>query len=201
MMKKTLCFLLFFVLIAFAAYAEGDAPRTNGNAPHDNEDAPRPEETKKSVNSPKNKLLNMAAGFSYTNNPEFYGGHFELGINLYRDIFFVQNRFLLRVGGFEADGLDNTALTLSDKLAFGRYAEDVICMYVYIEGGAGFYGNAQNDFSADTFIYNFGFGGGFEFGEFNFGGLYVEVGYIGQKMISNYPVSGVMVQTGWRISL
>jgi len=199
-MRKIICFLAFFVLIGFAVYAERSSSGENGEAP------PHPDETEKSDNSktdnsPKKGIFSLGAGFSYTNNPAFYGGHFEFGINLYRNIFFVQNRFLMRAGGFKTDGLDNTALIFSDKLAFGRYAEDIIGMYVYIEGGAGFYGNPQKDFSKDTFIYNFGFGGGTEFGEFNFGALYVEVGYIGQKMISNYPLSGVSVQTGWRITL
>jgi hypothetical protein len=201
MKKMIFCFLAFFVLIAFVAHADGDAPRTNADTPHADGDAPRLEETEKSVISPKKGILSLGAGFSYTNNPEFFGGHFEFGINLYRNIFFVQNKFLLRAGGFKTDGLDNTAITLSDKLAFGRYSEDIIGMYIYIEGGAGFFGNAQKDFSKDTLIYNFGFGGGLEFGDFDFGGLYVEVGYIGQKMASSYPLSGVLVQTGWRISL
>ena len=176
-MRKKLFFLAFFLLIAFILYAD---------------------ENEKGVISQKKGILNLGTGFSYTNNPKFYGGHFEFGINLYRNIFFVQNMFLLRAGGFKTDGLDNTALTLSEKLAFGRNDDD---MYIYIEGGVGFFGNAQNNFSVDTLIYNFGFGGGFEFGDFDFGGLYVEVGYIGQKINSNYPLSGVSVQTGWRISL
>jgi hypothetical protein len=181
MMRKILCFLAFFVLIAFVLYADED---------------------KESVTSPeKERILNFGAGFSYTNNPEFYGGHFEFGINLYKNIFFVKNKFLLRVGGFKTDSFDNTALTFSDKITFGRNAANVTDMYVYMEGGVGFFSNAQNNFSGDTFIYNFGFGGGLELGDFDFGGLYVEVGYIGQKMISNYPLSGVLVQTGWRIYL
>jgi hypothetical protein len=180
MMRKILCFLAFFVLITFVLYADED---------------------EKSSISQKKGVLNLGAGFSYTNNPKFYGGHFEFGINLYRKIFFVQNKFLLRAGGFKTDGLDNTALTLSEKLAFGHNAGAFMGMYVYIEGGVGFFGNAQNNFSKDTLIYNFGFGGGFEFGNLGFGRLYVEVGYIGQKMISNYPLSGVLVQTGWRIYL
>ena len=41
-------------------------------------------------------------------------------------------------------------------------------------------------------------GGGEIYGE-NFGGIYVEVGYIGQKTNLNYPVSGIIIQAGWRI--
>jgi hypothetical protein len=180
MMRKILCFLAFFSLITFVLYAGED---------------------EKNTTSQKRGTLNLGAGFSYTNNPKFYGGHFEFGINLYKNIFFVQNKFLLRAGGFTADGLDNTALTLSEKLAFGRNNNDFADMYVYIEGGFGFFANAQNDFSGDALIYNFGFGGGFEFGDFDVGGLYVEVGYMGQKIASNFPLSGVIVQAGWRIFL
>jgi hypothetical protein len=33
------------------------------------------------------------------------------------------------------------------------------------------------------------------------GGLYVEVGYLAQKIDRNFPLSGVIVQTGWRFYL
>jgi hypothetical protein len=183
-MRKILCLSAFFLLIAFALYADGDE---------------KSDTSKENKKAPKN--INFGVGFSYANNPEFFGGHFEFGFNLYKNIFFIQNKFLFRAGGFKADDLDNTALTLSDRLVFGRNDSDFISMYAYVEGGAGFFGNAKNSFSRDTLIYNFGFGGGIELGSFDFGGIYFEAGYIGQKMNSNYPLSGVLYQTGWRIYL
>jgi len=197
-MRKILCFLGFFVLIAFVLYAD---EKEEGVIPQKEEAADSPKKDEGAA-SQKQGRLNLGAGFSYTNNPKFYGGHLEFGINLYKKTFFVQNRFLFRAGGFKIDDFDNTALTLSEKLVFGRSDEDFMGMYVYMEGGAGSFANTQNDFSKDTLIYNFGFGGGFELGELDdFGGLYLEVGYIYQKMTPNYPLSGVLVQAGWRITL
>jgi hypothetical protein len=183
-MRKILCFSALFLLIAFALYADGDEKKS---------DSKKKKETQKN--------LSLGVGFSYANNPEFYGGNFEFGFDLYKNIFFIQNKFLFRAGGFKTGDLDNTALSLSDRLVFGRNNDDFFSMYAYIEGGAGFFGNAENNFSRDTLIYNFGFGGGIELGDFDFGGLYFEVGYMGQKMNSNYPLSGILFQAGWRIYL
>jgi len=184
-MRKILCFLAFFLLIAFALYANET-----------------PDEGVKSASSPKKtKNLNFGAGFVYTNNPEIYGGNFEFGFDLYKNVFFIQNKFVFRAGGFKMDGLDNTSLTLSEKIAFGRNDDDVVSLYVYMEGGGGFFGNSQQSFSRDTLTYNFGFGGGVELGNYTFGSFYIEIGYIGQKMNTNYPLSGVLLQTGWRIYL
>jgi hypothetical protein len=44
-----------------------------------------------------------------------------------------------------------------------------------------------------------GFGGGGEFDTEDFGGLYLEVGYLGQQTYFDYPSSGVVVQMGWRM--
>jgi hypothetical protein len=105
---------------------------------------------------------------------------------------------MLRVGGFETEGLDSTVLTLSEKLVFGRTDYDT-GIYIYLEGGAGFYGNNEQGFSRDTLAFSFGFGGGFEAAfDRNYGGLYVEVGYLGQIITQNFPLSGVIVQTGWK---
>jgi len=199
-MRKILCFLAFFVLIAFVLYADEDEKSDVSRNEEIKNDVSQDEE-KKSDTSQKKGVLNLGAGFSYSNNPKFYGGHLEFGIDLYRKKFFVQNKFLLRAGGFKAVELDNTALTLSEKLAFGRSDDDNLDMYIYLEGGAGFFGNAQNNFSRDTLIYNFGFGGGVELGDLDYGGFYVEAGYIYQKMTPTYPLSGVLFQAGWRIHL
>ncbi|MDR0320003.1 MAG: hypothetical protein LBI28_00730 [Treponema sp.] len=171
-MKKSVLFLVVFVLFAVGIYADDNSERG---------------------------ALSLSAGYTYTGNPELHGGHINLGIDfLQRDRFYLQNNFLFRAGGFSYAGVENTVLTLSEKIIFGRF-EDELAIYIYIEGGAGFYTNSQNGFSSDTFVYTFGYGGGFEFGSGDFGGIYVEAGYIGQKMITDFPLSGVVVQTGWKI--
>jgi hypothetical protein len=170
-MKKKFCLLVFFVLSVFTLHASEE----------------------------NIGVLDLSAGFSYTNNPEVYGGHFEFGINLYRNIIFIQNRFVLRGGGFkDDDGLDNTVLTLSDKLVLGRNNFDFLDIYIYMEGGAGFFINAK-DGIGNSPVYSFGFGGGFGLSVIDFGGLYFEVGYLGQKIIKDFPLSGVIIQTGLRI--
>jgi hypothetical protein len=178
-MKKTLCFLVFFVLLGLVLYADEDNENTNRN---------------------ERGRFDIGAGYTFTNNPKLHGGHLEFGINLYRNIFYIQNRFLFRAGGFKTDDLDSTVLSLSEKLVFGRMAYNS-GIYLYAEGGAGFYGNADKGFSADTLVYSLGFGGGLEFGAGMNGGLYVEVGYLGQKITTNFLLSGVAVQTGYRIFL
>jgi hypothetical protein len=69
-------------------------------------------------------------------------------------------------------------------------------IYTYIEGGFGIFGNQNKNFFEDPFAYTFGFGGGGEFSDEDFGGLFIEIGYIGQKIKLNYPVSGIILQTG-----
>jgi hypothetical protein len=146
--------------------------------------------------------LDISAGLSFTVSPEVTGGHFEFGFYLYRNFIFIQNRFVLRGGGFkDDDGLDNTVLTISEKLVLGRNNFEFFDIYLYIEGGVGFFINTQTGFSENNLAYNFGFGGGLGLGVIDFGGLYVEVGYLGQKMLSKFPISGVIVQTGLRIFL
>jgi hypothetical protein len=149
-------------------------------------------------------ISDFSAGFSYSNNPKIYGGHLEIGINLYGNIFFIQNRFLLRGGGFQDDdGLNNTVVTLSEKLVLGRNNFDLnfLDIYIYLEGGAGFFFNTQDGFSGNNLSYSFGFGGGLGLNIISFGGIYIEVGYLGQKMTSSFPLSGMAVQTGLRIFL
>jgi hypothetical protein len=177
-MKRTVCLLAVFVLAISVLYAD---------------------EVKNTGNSNRRGLFDLGAGYTYTSNPKLHGGHIEFGISLYRKVFYVQNRFMLRAGGFRADDLDNTVLTLSEKLVFGRTDDDT-GIYIYLEGGAGFYGNKNQGFSRDTLAYSFGFGGGFEAAfDVNYGGIYVEVGYLGQIMTQNFfPLSGVIVQTGWK---
>ncbi|MDR0320002.1 MAG: hypothetical protein LBI28_00725 [Treponema sp.] len=168
-MKKSLLFLVVFVLFAVGIYA-GDEPERGP--------------------------LSLSAGYTYINNPELNGGHINFGIDFFRGKFYLQNNFILRAAGFNLDGVDNTVLTLSEKIVFGSgYLSPNMMIYLYVEGGAGFYANYQNDFSLDTFVYSYGFGGGVEMGR----SFYIEAGYIGQKLIADFPLSGFVVQYGWRI--
>lgn len=167
-MRKTICFLVIFVMSGLFLFADENKKNTIG--------------------------LDMGAGYTYTSNPKLKGGHFELGLSLYRGNVYVQNRLLFRATGLEIDGLDSTILTLSDKLVFGRGSSGS-GIYVYIEGGAGYYGNSEKEFfTDDALVYSFGFGGGLELG-----GIYFETGYLGQKITSNFPLSGIVFQTGWRV--
>ena len=150
---------------------------------------------------PKNSRFDVNAGLTFTSNPKLWGGHFEFGFVLYKNVFYFENRLAFRAGGFKADDLHSTVLTLSEKLVFGRKAYYDSGMYLYMEGGAGTYGNDAKSFFSDSLAYSFGFGGGFEVGEEEFGAFYCEIGYLGQKTVSNFPLSGVLVQAGWRIFL
>ncbi|MDR2211373.1 MAG: hypothetical protein LBO65_07940 [Spirochaetaceae bacterium] len=141
----------------------------------------------------------LGAGFIWTNNPQVVGGHADFGIVLYKDILFIQNNFLIRAGGMSIDGDDHSIFTLSDKLIFGRNSDAPLRIYTYIECGTGIYGNADKKFFSTPLAFTFGFGGGGELVSEQFGGLYIEVGYIGQGTNLKYPVSGVIIQTGWRI--
>jgi hypothetical protein len=106
---------------------------------------------------------------------------------------------MLRGGGFDFDGSNYTVLTLSDKLIFGRNSDTPLKIYTYIEGGAGIFGNQTKNFFEKPIAFTGGFGGGGELDAEGFGGWYLEVGYIGQQTNLNYPTSGLIVQSGWRI--
>jgi hypothetical protein len=168
-MKRSLLFLVVFVLFAAGIYADDE----------------------------RISPFSLSAGFTFTNNPVIFGGHFDFGIDFFRNKIYLQNNILLRACRFDLDDMDNTALTLSEKLVFGFGR--VFMMYVYIEGGAGFYSNEQNSFSSDTFIYTFGGGGGIEFGSKNFCCIYLEGGYIGQRLIDDSLLNGVAAQAGLRL--
>lgn len=141
----------------------------------------------------------LGAGITWTNNPELIGGHIELGIVLFKRILYIQNNFSLRAGGVSFEDGDYSLFTLSDKFIIGRNSGIPLKIYTYLEGGAGVYGNTDKEFFAVPFAFTFGFGGGGEISSEYFGGLYVEVGYIGQKTNLQYPVSGIIIQAGWRI--
>jgi len=187
-MKKILS-IFILLMCAFSLYANIQGSEENNTS----------QRTKQPARKSSN--FNLSAGLFYTNNPEVTGGHFEIGFNLFSNVLIIQNRIVLRAGGFNANDFDNTVLTLSEKLIFAREEDEFARLYIYIEGGAGFYGNINNNFSSDTFVYSFGFGGGFEIGDSGFGALYTEFGYLGQKMIANFPLSGCVIQFGWRIYL
>jgi hypothetical protein len=148
--------------------------------------------------TPDTKFI-LGAGFTWTNNPELLGGHFEFGIVLYKNILYIQNNFMLRGGGFDVDGNDYTLFTLSDKIIFGRNSKSPLTIYTYLEGGAGIFGNQTKKFFDSPIAVTVGFGGGGELSSEDFGGFYIEVGYIGQMTNLNYPVSGIIMQVGWRI--
>jgi len=173
-MRRFSLLVLFFIL-SFNMYADG------GNT------------------EPLDNRFVLGAGFTYTSNPKLAGGYFEFGIVLYKNILYIQNNFMLRGGGLKADENDYTVFTLSDKLIFGRNAEIPLKLYVYLEGGGGVFGNQEKNFFGDTYAITGGFGGGTEIFSEDFGGIYVEVGYIGQRTTLNYPVSGIIIQAGWRI--
>jgi hypothetical protein len=147
----------------------------------------------------ENNRFSLSAGFTYATSPSFLGGHFDFGIVLYKKILYIQNNFSLRGGGLSSNGNEYTIFTLSDKLIFGRNSQTPLGIYTYIEGGIGMFANENKKFSEAPFAYSLGFGGGGELSSDNFGGIYVEVGYLGQKTDSNYPLSGIIIQTGWRI--
>ncbi|MDR0473121.1 MAG: hypothetical protein LBH43_05580, partial [Treponema sp.] len=63
----------------------------------------------------------------------------------------------------------------------------------------GIYGNQDKVFFNDPFVYTFGFGGGGEISSEELGGLFFEIGFLGQRINLNYPVSGIIIQAGWKI--
>ena len=148
---------------------------------------------------PSDTRFILGAGFTWTNNPRLLGGHFDFGIVLYKRVLYIQNNFMFRGGGFTIDGSDYTIFTLSDKLIFGRNSDIPLKIYTYLEGGVGMFGNQTKKFFESPIAFTVGFGGGGEISSEDFGGLYIEVGYIGQRANLNYPVSGIVIQTGWRI--
>jgi hypothetical protein len=143
--------------------------------------------------------FSLGAGFTWTNNPRLLGGYFDIGMVLYKNILYIQNSILLRGGGILLDKVDYSMFTLSEKLIFGRNTNYPWKIYTYLEGGCGIYGNQDKKFFNGPFVYTFGFGGGCEISSESFGGLFFEIGYIGQKTALNYPVSGIITQTGWKI--
>ena len=152
-----------------------------------------------STDIPEENRFVLGAGFTWTNNPELFGGHFEAGMVLFRRILYIQNNVSLRAGGLSLPDGNYTIFTLSEKLIFGRNSAIPLKIYTYLEGGIGIYGNAGKGFFTGSFAFTLGFGGGGEISSVDFGGLYIEVGYLGQKTTAPYPVSGVIIQTGWRI--
>jgi hypothetical protein len=138
----------------------------------------------------------LGGGYTWVNNPRLIGGHFDFGIVLYKKAIHIQNDILLRAGGVSPGNSNYSIFTISDKIIFGRNSREHV--YTYLEGGVGIYGNDTKAFFDDPFAVSFGFGGGCDFTS-DFGGVYFEVGYLGQKIDSKYPVSGVIIQTGWRI--
>jgi hypothetical protein len=175
-MKKLPCILIALIFAALPVYAD-DPPKT-----------------------PANSIINLNAGVNYVSNPMLLGGHFEIGIVLYQKVFYVTNRFMLRAGGIKINNMDTTVLTLSEKLVFGRKDSFGEGTYLYFEGGVGTYGNASIGFFKD-WAFSFGFGGGFEIGSMDFGAFYLEAGYLGQQIGTSFPISGIVVHTGWRIFL
>ncbi|MDR0400113.1 MAG: hypothetical protein LBH51_04145 [Treponema sp.] len=139
----------------------------------------------------------LDAGFTWASNPRLIGGHFDMGFVLHKKVLYLQNNILLRAGGLSFNNGDYSIFTVSDKLIIGRNSRDM--MYTYLEGGFGIYGNDTKPFFEDPFAVSFGFGGGWDIGMDDFGGLYVELGYLGQMAGSKYPVSGVIIQTGWKL--
>ncbi|MDR2376395.1 MAG: hypothetical protein LBD96_08160 [Treponema sp.] len=137
------------------------------------------------------------AGFTWVNSPRVLGGHFDFGFVLHEKILYVQNNIFLRAGSLSLDNSDYSIFTVSDKIIFGRNSTHMI--YTYLEGGFGIYGNDKKPFFDDPFAVTFGFGGGWDISSDDFGGLYVEAGYLGQITSSKYPVSGVIIQAGWKM--
>jgi hypothetical protein len=145
-----------------------------------------------------NKFV-LDAGFTWVNNPSLVGGHFDFGIVIYKNILYIQNNFLLRAGGINVENTKYSVFTLSEKLIFGRNSATPLSIYTYLEGGIGIYGNDEKKIFTTPMAYSFGFGGGGEIASEDFGGIYVEVGYLGQKVDVQYPLGGVILQTGMRI--
>jgi hypothetical protein len=143
--------------------------------------------------------FSLDAGFTWVNNPSLIGGHFDFGIVLYKKVLYIQNNFLLRAGGLNIQNTDYGIFTLSEKIIFGRNSATPLSIYTYGEAGIGVYGNEGKEFFKDQMAYTFGFGGGVESQSEHYGGIYFEVGYLGQKINSSYPVGGVILQTGMRI--
>jgi hypothetical protein len=176
MRKYILVFIFFFIFfyILVAQDTQSDSTKPNNN-------------------------FSFLVGFTWANNPQLLGGYFDFGIILYKKILYIQNSILLRGGGVSLDGNDNSVFTVSDKLVFGRNTEYPFQIYTYLEGGVGIYGNQDKNFFTDPFVYTFGFGGGWEISSEELGGLFFEIGFIGQKIYLNYPISGIIIQAGWKI--
>jgi hypothetical protein len=173
-MRKFILFFTFFLVFCYGLIAQDDSKKPNNN-------------------------FSLGAGFVWTNNPRVLGGYFDFGIVLYKNILFIQNNILLRGGGILIDGIDHSIFTLSEKIVFGRNTDYPWKIYTYLEGGFGIYGNHDKKIFSAPFAYTFGFGGGGEISSENFGGFFFEIGYIGQKTKLNYPVSGIIIQSGWKI--
>jgi hypothetical protein len=143
-------------------------------------------------------LSSAGGGVTWERDPELMGGHLDFGIVLFERGLYVQNHFLLRGGGLRIKGKNHSVFTLSEKVLFGRRLEET-GLYTYIEGGIGVYGHESKNFFEGPAVYSFGFGGGFEITTRHFGGIYGEVGYLGQRVSEGYPVGGVILQTGVRV--
>ncbi|MCL2295061.1 MAG: hypothetical protein FWC36_09395 [Spirochaetes bacterium] len=186
-------FLLFFIIFCFNLFAKDAeiievagvtrvAENTNPNAME-----------------PKDARFVMGAGVTWTNNPKLLGGHLDFGITLHRNILYLRNNLMLRGGGMTVRGEDYTVLTISNKLILGRNTDIPLRIYTYLESGVGIYGNQTKNFFEAPYVITGGFGGGVEIFSKSLGGIYVEIGYIGQRVNLGYPVSGIIIQTGWRI--
>ena len=188
LMKKIVLFLVILAFAGFGIYAN-ETEMDIGTANSQRE-------------APRTSRFNISAGMTYTTNPKLWGGHFDFGFGLSRKNFYVENHFVLRAGGLIGSDINTTVFTLSDKLVFGRKsAYEDGGVYIYIEGGAGTYGNSERGFFDDSLAYSFGFGGGFVMGDIDYGAFYIDGGYLGQKILDKFPISGFVVQTGWRILL
>ncbi|MCL2800803.1 MAG: hypothetical protein FWD28_03485 [Treponema sp.] len=191
---KTIFIFSILLIVSANLFAERTSNDKNDDNTHNSN-------TRNTSFNDDRRAIGISAGYTRVTNSDLNGGHFEFSFPLLQRMIYVDNRIMLRAGGLNIDGLDSTVITISEKLVFGRDDEDFYSTYIYLEGGIGFYGNSQKGFSGDTLTFSFGFGGGFEFGDFEYGSVYFEAGYLAQTLSSNFITSGIVLQFGWRMYL
>jgi hypothetical protein len=133
--------------------------------------------------------------------PENIGaGNLEFATLLFNKYIDIRSHILLRVGGFTRDGINYGLIRPSGKVSVGIITfNNIFRFYSFAEGGFGFFANNKEskDINDIPVTYNFGGGGGFDVFYVNDGSVFLEVGYIGHRLESEYR-GGVMVQIGFR---
>jgi hypothetical protein len=126
-------------------------------------------------------------------------GNFEFGFLLFNRSVDIRNHILLRAGGFTRNGINYGLLRLSEKISLGAIAfNNLFRFYTFGEGGLGFFAhNKDSEIFAIPVTSNFGGGAGADIFYTNDGSFYLELGYMGHMIKSEYR-GGILGQIGFR---